>query len=166
MESRLEEENLIVIGVTGHQKLPAEARPVILSAIERAIGKHGSVVGISSLADGADQLFAEVVVAKHKRLHAVIPCREYERSFQNASALQKFNTLVSQAEDVETLDYAEPSEEAFFQAGKRVVELSDILLAIWDGAQAKGHGGTAEIVQYARQQGKTVSIIWPSGLKR
>ena len=36
-----------------------------------------------------------------------------------------------------TLDYPSPSEEAFFAAGKQIVEAADELIAIWDGEPAQ-----------------------------
>src|SRR6266850_2059881 len=67
--------------------------------------------------------------------------------------LEKFRLLLQRAETVEKLPFHKPSEDAFFAAGRRVVENSDILLAVWDGKPAKGKGGTADIVEYARKRG-------------
>jgi transposase len=45
------------------------------------------------------------------------------------------------------------------------------LLIVWDGLPARGRGGTAEIVAWARGLGKPVCQVWPdvvdfSGLRR
>jgi hypothetical protein len=40
------------------------------------------------------------------------------------------------------------------------------LLAVWDGKPARGHGGTADVVAAAREQGRTVRVIWPAGSTR
>ena len=37
---------------------------------------------------------------------------------------------------------------------------------VWDGLPARGHGGTAEIVAYARTLGKPVTVIWREGVTR
>jgi hypothetical protein len=42
----------------------------------------------------------------------------------------------------------------------------DRLLAVWDGRPARGVGGTADIVEYARLSRVPVDIIWPSGASR
>jgi hypothetical protein len=70
------------------------------------------------------------------------------------------------AHSVTRLDYAEPTEEAFLAAGKSVVDNCQVLIAVWDGKPARGLGGTADIVRYARDTGKAVSIVWPDGIDR
>ena len=130
----------------------------------RAVGSD--LVGISSLASGADQLFASEVLKTRGRLHVVVPCREYEKSFTTRRDAKTFVALLKQANSVETLDYSKPSQEAFLQAGRRVVDLSDLLVAIWDGNPAQGRGGTGDIVRYATELGKPLRTIWPSGQKR
>jgi len=67
---------------------------------------------------------------------------------------------------VDTLAFREPSEEAFFAAGKAVVDACDWLIAVWDGEPARGLGGSADVVAYARNQGRRVDVIWPEGLFR
>jgi len=67
---------------------------------------------------------------------------------------------------VETLSFDEPSEEAYLAAGCRVVDMSDVLLAVWDGQPARGKGGTGNIVEYARSRATRVEIVWPKGITR
>lgn len=64
------------------------------------------------------------------------------------------------------MPYEEPSDEAYLAAGQEVVDLTDTLLAIWDGQPARGLGGTADVVRYARSVGKRVVVIWPLGSAR
>jgi hypothetical protein len=45
-----------------------------------------------------------------------------------------------------------------------LVEECEQLLTIWDGLPAKGEGGTADIVAYARKRGRRVIVIWPPGV--
>jgi hypothetical protein len=52
------------------------------------------------------------------------------------------------------------------RAGEKVVDLSDTLLAVWDGLPAKGYGGTADVVTYARATAVPFSVIWPDGARR
>src|SRR5258708_32929211 len=47
---------------------------------------------------------------------------------------------------------------AYLAAGKLIVELRDVLVAVWDGQQAAGKGGTAAIVALALAAGRPV--IW------
>jgi len=39
-------------------------------------------------------------------------------------------------------------------------------VAVWDGKPARGVGGTADIVSYARQKGVPVAVLWPDGAAR
>jgi hypothetical protein len=40
-----------------------------------------------------------------------------------------------------------------------VVDNCDVFVAVWDGEGAQGQGGTGEIVERARSQGKPVVIV-------
>ena len=82
------------------------------------------------------------------RLYVLIPCERSE-AFSNGQTLNRFHELLEQAETVETLKHSKPSESAFLDAGRRVVELSEIIIPVWDDLEAKGKGGTGDIVRYA-----------------
>ncbi|WP_237707452.1 hypothetical protein [Serinicoccus profundi] len=78
----------------------------------------------------------------------------------------RFQQLLAAATKVEQLNYRQPSEDAYLAAGRRVVDLCDVLVAVWDGLPAQGKGGTADVVEYAREVGKPVEVVWPAGLTR
>jgi hypothetical protein len=155
------------IGVTGHQDIPESARAYITDSINEIMGKYSKgVTGVSSLAAGADQIFAEILYQRHELLYVVVPSKDYESAFDNDQARDCYKRLLESAALVETCPFSSPTEEAFFAAGKRVVDLSDHLIAIWDGKEAKGEGGTADIVDYARERAKAITVVWPKGLSR
>jgi hypothetical protein len=153
------------IGLTGHQKMPSSAYKFAEKAINNLLKKHTKITGICNLAAGSDQLFAEKIISSGNELFAVIPSKNYERTF-DSEGLKKFRKLLQVAKNTEILDFLESTEEAFLAAGKRVVDLSDELVAIWDGQQAQGKGGTEDIVSYAQSIGKKVTVIWPEGVRR
>jgi len=156
-----------MVGITGHQNLPNESIDFIEKELTNALRHfNGAFVGISSLAVGADQLFTEIVLRLGGSLHVIIPCQGIETTFPDNQALQSFRHLLDQADFIETLPYDHPSEDAYLAAGHRVVELSDIMIAVWDGREAKGKGGTGDIVQYAGEHGRELVIIWPPGVTR
>lgn len=64
------------------------------------------------------------------------------------------------------MPYEEPSDDAYLAAGQEVVDLTDTILAVWDGQPARGVGGTADVVRYARSTGRRVVVIWPPGAAR
>ncbi len=47
-----------------------------------------------------------------------------------------------------------------------VINEADELYAVWDGKPARGYGGTADVVAYARDHDTTVQVIWPAGAER
>jgi hypothetical protein len=119
----------------------------------------------TSLAAGADQLVARAVLHEGGSIHAIVPSANYEATL-DGDDLIAYNELLGEADQVTQLDFREPSEEAYWAAGKEIVDRSDLLIAIWDGKPARGLGGTGDVVNYARSRGKSVHVIWPSGAVR
>jgi hypothetical protein len=157
---------MTVFGVTGHQVLPPSAAGLARKRIEELFAATTDVVGVSSLAAGADQLFADVVLALGGRLEVVIPASGYEETFSSWAEKAKYETLLAAAGVIDRLPFARPDEEAFWAAGRWVVDRCEVLVAVWDGASARGLGGTADVVGYAKKQGRQVEVIWPSGVER
>jgi hypothetical protein len=151
------------LGATGHQEIPPGAREFVVTGIRGILRRAESpLVAVTSLAAGADQLVATELLRAGGHLHVVVPSRHYEQTFATKMDLA-FRSLLEAAHSVTRLDYAEPSEEAFLAAGKCVVDNCEVLIAVWDGRPARGLGGTADVVRYARETGKAVSIVWPDG---
>lgn len=154
------------LGVTGHQSLPPAARQALQEAVQGILASSAEVEACCSLAAGADQLVANLVLSGGGTLEAIIPSQDYSRSFDSQEDLTIFQRLIGRARDVTTLPFPEPTEEAFLAAGVVVVERSDHLMAVWDCEPARGLGGTADIVAYARQRRVPVQIVWPEGISR
>jgi len=151
------------VGVTGHQRL---ADPTAWPWVEEVVGREldatiGPLVVVTSLAIGADQLVARLGTARGATVHAVLPFASIERTFA-AEDLQTYRRLLSQS-SVEVLETSGTDEDAYLAAGRRVVELSDVMIAVWDEKPAKGKGGTADIVRYALAFGVPVVHINPIG---
>ena len=154
------------VGVSGHQDMPAAATDYIEREVSEFVARRGNIEALSSLAAGADQLFAAIVLSHRGRLSVIIPCDRYEESFSDPVALAAFRKLLIDASNVSVLPFPEPSQAAFLAAGRHVVDRCDELLAIWDGMPSRGMGGTADIVDYARSIDKPVFVIWPDGVRR
>jgi hypothetical protein len=155
------------IGITGHQNIPASALNGIEGRIRDILLRHrgDGLVGIGSLAAGADQLFARCVLDLGGSLDVVVPCEGYEHTFTPAER-EYYEAALTAAASIRRLPFAEPSEEAFMAAGRVVVDGCELLVAVWDGLPAGGLGGTADVVHYARSVGREVTIVWPEGLRR
>ncbi len=159
---------MTLIGCTGHQRLSSSTRRDVAAAIAAILATVGDeeLVGLSSLAEGADQLFAFAVLAAGGQLRAVVPSQDYERGFQSDQPRDIYTSLLRLASDCTTLSFPAPSQEAFLAAGYEIADRCDVLLAVWDGQGAAGKGGTADVVSYARGRGLDVRVIWPSGASR
>lgn len=158
---------MTTIGVTGHQDIPHEAISFVERRIVEVISSCSDApVGVAALAAGADQLFAKAILGSGGQLHVILPCQRYETTFSQKVDLDSFMNLLRRATTVETLDFTEPSEEAYLRAGYRIVDLCDLLIAVWDGKAARGKGGTADAVRYARERKREVIVVWPAGVSR
>jgi hypothetical protein len=147
--------------VTGHQDRPGIDWGWVRAAMRRALEGFASpgLVGVSCLAEGADQVFADVVLEAGGRLVAVIPGHGYAGSLEGG-ALRGFARLRARAAEEEIVEGGD-REGAVVAAGRRVVDLTEAMIAVWDGLPAHGAGGTADVVAYARRLGRRVVHINP-----
>jgi hypothetical protein len=154
------------IAISGHRGLPAPTAAVIEKAIRVALEDAGpDVTGISCLADGADQIFARAVTDLGGALEAIIPADQY-RDGLPAHSHPEYDRLLALAANPRRMPFAEPTPESFMAASEFMIDTADELYAVWDGRPARGYGGTADVVAYARDRGKPVSVIWPPGAQR
>jgi len=153
-------------GVTGHRMLP----PSIVECAERhwrqVLPAGARLHGVSNLADGADQLFAAHVLAAGGTLEVVLPCAGYAGSLIADDSRTRFEDLRRAAATVVTMPYPEPSDQAFLAAGQALVDRCDHLFAVWDGHPARGLGGTADVVAYAKECGRPITVLWVDGVVR
>ncbi|MFF4450374.1 hypothetical protein [Streptomyces sp. NPDC001502] len=155
------------IGVTGHRAIPDSVLGHVESGLRAVLGGHeGPLEAFSSLAEGADQLFASIALEHGADLTVVIPSGDYEDAFEGAEALARYRGLKNRAAQEIRMDFARSTDEAYYAAGTYIADSCDRLVAVWDGQPARGHGGTAEIVAYARSLGKPVTVIWCEGVTR
>ena len=119
----------------------------------------------TSLAAGADQLVARAVLQEGGSVHAIVPSGGYEATL-HGDDLGSYRELLARADEVTRLDFRQPSEQAYWAAGREIVDRCDFLIAIWDGEPARGLGGTGDVVNYARGRGKNVRVIWQAGVVR
>lgn len=137
------------VGVTGHQQLDdPEGWPWVTSTMREQLAEMTPpLIAVTSLAVGSDQLLARLVMERGGKIHAVLPFANIERSF-STEYLPAYRELAKQA-TIEVLNTPGTDEDAYLAAGQRVVDLSDIVLAVWNGRPAKGRGGTGDVVAYA-----------------
>jgi len=175
------------IGVTGHRvppKLPAQSEPPLRALLDRILAttvktahevesdypggqfanSTSEFVIVSSLAEGSDRIVAEAGLAAGYGLEAVLPFgrAEYARDFETPESRAAFERLLARAAAVFELDgAADERPRAYEAAGFVMLANIDLLVAIWDGGEAAGVGGTAQIVSRAIADGIPVVRVDP-----
>jgi hypothetical protein len=145
------------VGITGHQNLGASLTVSWLQTRLTELIKQLDIrYGFTSLAVGADQLFAELLYAHSIPYSVIVPCADYLKTFDKPSDADHYKRLLSESAEACYMPYEHFSEDAFFAAGKEVVMRSEFLIAIWNGQPAKGVGGTGDVVNFAICQHKPV----------
>lgn len=154
------------VAVSGHRGLPDATTMLIAEAIGAALRECGGVVtGLSCLADGSDQIFARAVLDAGGQIEAVIPALEY-RDGLPAGAIAEYDALLAEAVTVHRLPFAQSTPASHMAASEFMIDHAGELWAVWDGKPARGYGGTADVVAYARNNGIPVRVIWPEGAQR
>ncbi|MBA4136585.1 MAG: hypothetical protein C0518_04635 [Opitutus sp.] len=152
------------VGFTGHRHL-ARADLIqqrIAETLARLTSRISAVewIAVSSIAEGADMLFVQTALGQKLSWHAILPfsSAEFQRDF-TPSGWQTVEHLLSQAAERFTVVGTADRAEAYLDAGLETVDRADVLIAVWDGAAARGKGGTAEIITYAREVQRPLMII-------
>jgi len=150
----------MIAGVTGHQNIgDHETISWVETNLTREIQNQTITTGLTCLAIGADQLFAHILTKFNIPYIAITPCEGYEETFSGKSDQQNYFKYLAQAQEAVKLNFPAPSEEAFYAAGKYIVDHCNILFAIWNGKPAKGLGGTGDVVEYAKIKKKRIIHI-------
>jgi hypothetical protein len=146
--------------------LSPRTREAVKDDLMQVLSQHPEILAFTSLAAGSDQIFAECVLASGSEFAVIVPCRDYELSFSNPVDLTRYRELLKLSVDTVQLPYHGLSEDAFWAAGRHIVDMTDMLIAVWDGKPAGGLGGTADVVEYARLHNKKIFLVWPRGASR
>jgi hypothetical protein len=171
---------VLSVGVTGHRAdmIPAGTEETLRNRIVEALALIASAgaelldnerecfaVGpgklrfISPIADGADQIAAEVALELGWELQLVLPFERsaYRASLANHGARERFDALVERAACLLELP-GDPDHglDAYVMTGRATVAHCDILIAAWDGLPPRGRGGTGEVVQFALSRGTAI----------
>ncbi|WP_024803430.1 hypothetical protein [Nocardia sp. BMG51109] len=154
------------IGITGHTGLTAATTRLVQDALAGRLHVCGSgLVGMSCLAPGADQVFADTVLTLGGRLEVILPANRYRDNAIAAAQRPAFDTLLHRAATVRVMPYAEPSPAAYRAANAALLADVDRLFAVWDGSDGEP-GGTSDAVAAALRRGVPVDIVWPEGARR
>jgi len=171
---------VIAVGVTGHRSdsLPAKSvdtlRQTIRDVLQSAADAAHSLLErerdcfapgpprlrfVSPVADGADQIAAEVALDLGWELYAILPFERsaYRESLASDDARKRFDELLDRSVSLLELP-GDPADglDAYVMTGRATVAHCDILIAVWDGRPPRGRGGTGEVVQFALSRGTAI----------
>ena len=158
-----------LIALKGHRQLRqpeavGEALSNLLGVLSEEI--DGTLVGVSSIAHGADTLFAQGILALSLPWRALLPASLAElRQCFTAEEWQLREQLLARATEVQVRNTTGDPNAATLECGLDMVDQADLLIAVWDERPAAAPGGTGEIVAYARSVGKPLIILNPETLE-
>lgn len=155
------------IAVSGHRNLPADTQQLVADAIRAALSRYAGaqLTGLSCLADGADQIFTRTVLDHGGLTEAVVPAEEY-RDGLPPDTHAEYDRLLAAATVVHRLPWTESTPNAHMAASEFMLTTADEMWAVWDEEPARGYGGTADVVGYARNLGVPIQVIWPARAHR
>jgi hypothetical protein len=157
----------ILVGITGHRSIREEDREVLSRAVRSLLDEvkdwapSSPIVMMSSLAEGADQLAAEVALAAGLQLWVPLPLEmsEYRNDFTEAGS-KRLDDLIAKATHVLTLGLAPGNtkdgvhvlgaqrDAQYALASAWILRRSHVLIALWDGEGPRTLGGTADTVAW------------------
>ena len=165
-----------LIGVVGHRDLTPNEIPAIRAALKSVLSRlldsfpDSPPRVLTSLADGADLLGAEVAAELRIPITAVLPmpaevCRQDIATPENRAS---FDRIVAQSEHLLVSTPAAATEGGpetttrlrrdlqFQRAGVLIARYSTLLIVVWDGKETDHRAGTARVVE-CRRRGVSVN---------
>ncbi len=116
---------------------------------------------LSGMAQGIDQICAELVLAQREKNPALkLPCMGQDAKWPD-SARKRYRSIIQRA-DSRFYVSREYHEGCMLERDRFLVERADCLLAVYDGKQ---RGGTAMTVRYAKKLGREIIVLNPQELK-
>jgi hypothetical protein len=159
------------IGMSGKRKYAESYEYLkweIIKSIDEILKCHKTktFIGYSSLAIGADTVFARVVKEYYKmRLVAVLPMPAdvYILRYEDADKdvfLEMLGIADEQREMPVSTAAGEqmPMDKLYLAAGKKIVDECDEMVFVWDKLMPKGIGGTGHIMGYYMEKKKQLPV--------
>lgn len=179
----------VTIGISGKRYIASGERKSTYAAILKELqaivpNEDTEIIGLTSLATGADTLFARVLIenfSDRAKLHIVLPfdIEEYKKDFRDIpdpdqapneketrterevldAYIQKYSVYTTITPGIPPTE--EARNEAYYAAGLYIAAQSDEMLFVWDKVKPNGRGGTAEILGYYAETkaGRTIHMV-------
>lgn len=168
------------LGITGHRDIDGnyqEVKSKLEIELKKIIDHHDKITLVSPLAEGSDRLFVHTAIEagadKIKKMLVIMPFEKdkYIKDFKTDASKDEFLAMTPQdgvkqykgiGVECKVIPCSTGKEDGYLKAGQSTVSKSDVLFAIWDGLPANGTGGTAEIIEFAKDLKKNIVIINPT----
>jgi hypothetical protein len=161
------------VGITGHRSgvltapLVRSLRPIVYTVFQQlrkatlklqdtedslCSQTEAKLLLHTPLATGADQIAAICARSSGYFVRAVLPFEpdDYRQDFAPGEELDGFEQALEAADEIVALPGERTDlEAAYLLVGQSLVGTADIMIAIWDGEEARGPGGTANVVGMA-----------------
>ncbi|MFD7548666.1 hypothetical protein ACFV0R_11860 [Streptomyces sp. NPDC059578] len=155
------------LGITGHRGLPSEVEAQVRALLAKVVTYYDAaeLVVVSCIADGPDTWFTLAVLEHGGQLEVVLPAEEYRADLPDWHH-DTYDELLRRAASVHRTGLDASGSRAHMAGSELLVDQVDRLIAVWDGQPARGYGGSADVVAYAREKGVPVTVTWPAGARR
>lgn len=164
---------ILNVGITGHRSgvltapLVRSLRPIVYTVFrqlrEATLKLQASEDSLCSLteaklllhtplASGADQIAAICARSSGYFVRALLPFEpsDYRQDFAPGEELDSFEQALEAADEIVALPGERSNlEAAYVLVAESLVGTADLMIAIWDGEEARGPGGTANVVEMA-----------------
>lgn len=157
----------MIVAVTGHRPPKiggySHDNPVrtwIRTALRESLRLLKAQRGITGMALGVDQDFAEVCIELGLPFTAAIPCDGQESRWP-ADSQEFYRKLITSAAEVVTVSPGPYAPQKMLTRNKWMVDQCDALIAVWDGSP----GGTSHCHGYAVGIGCSILRIDPKERK-
>lgn len=162
----------MTICIVGHRDIAIEEHAQVRKSIDAILKEfkaaEHSIRALSLVASGADTIFYDAATALGITVEVLLPfeIEKYRDDFATEVDLKKFEAIAI-AQKLEekkplaflTTDSKPERDEVYLKAGKHLIDLSDCVVAVWDGKTAHGIAGTAKLVAYAQETNKELRIV-------
>jgi hypothetical protein len=160
----------LVVAVSGHRDIAPGTLDLLRTRVLEALRElaathpHTPLVLLTALAPGADQLCAEVALELGLNLRLPLPLPQdiYLEQFVHPEDRARFLRLAAAGEvihlpvasgisEADLRTHESARQQQYSLLGRYLALHSHVLLALWDGQEAEGPGGTAEVVRHHRR---------------
>ncbi len=154
---------MVKVGITEHRGLPASRQADQYPAVRRELDTFDpeELVGVSCMADGADMLFADAVLARGGASKS--SCRPPATETLPEGHHADYDRIIAQAATIHRLDYVESTAESHMAASRLMLTEISELVAVWDWPAGPLPSAALPMSSTKHGSGASPCVAWPMG---